>query len=61
MSRAEGFVFLGQRIARRPKGPKRYVYTLVCDEALASVKRKVKTLSPDAPRPTWSCLSCYAR
>jgi RNA-directed DNA polymerase len=41
----EGFVFLGQRIIRRPKGPKRFVYTLVCDEALASVKRKVKALT----------------
>lgn len=41
----EGFVFLGQRIIRRAKGPKRYVYTLVCDEALASVKRKVKALT----------------
>lgn len=41
----EGFVFLGQRIVRRPKGPKRFVYTLVCDEALASVKRKVKALT----------------
>jgi RNA-directed DNA polymerase len=40
-----GFVFLGQRIVRRAKGPKRYVYTLVCDEALASVKRKVKALT----------------
>jgi hypothetical protein len=40
-----GFVFLGQRIVRRAKGPKRYVYTLVCDEALTSVKRKVKALT----------------
>ncbi len=36
----EGFVFLGQRFIRRPKGDKRYVYTLVCDEALASVMRR---------------------
>jgi hypothetical protein len=35
----EGLVFLGQRFIRRPKGPKRYVYTLVCDDALASVMR----------------------
>jgi RNA-directed DNA polymerase len=41
----EGFVFLGQRIVRRPKGPKRYVYTFVCDEALASIRRKVKALT----------------
>lgn len=41
----EGFVFLGQRIFRRPKGHKRYVYTLVSNEALASVKRKVKALT----------------
>ncbi|MBV9323473.1 MAG: hypothetical protein JO352_06785 [Chloroflexi bacterium] len=40
-----GFVFLGQRIVRKPKGPKRYVYTFVCDEALASIKRKVKSLT----------------
>ena len=24
-----GFVFLGQRIVRKPKGPKRYVYTFL--------------------------------
>ena len=41
----EGFVFLGQRFIRRPKGPKRFVYTLVCDEALASIMRKVKALT----------------
>ena len=41
----EGFVFLGQRIVRRPKGPKRYVYTFVSNEALASVRRKVKALT----------------
>jgi len=41
----EGFVFLGQRIIRRPKGHKRYVYTIVCDEALASIKRRIKALT----------------
>jgi RNA-directed DNA polymerase len=41
----EGFVFLGQRIVRRPKGPKRYVYTFVSNEALASARRKVKALT----------------
>jgi hypothetical protein len=41
----EGFVFLGQRIVRRPKGPKRHVYTFVSDEALASARRKVKSLT----------------
>jgi RNA-directed DNA polymerase len=41
----EGFVFLGQRIVRRPKGPKRYVYTFVSNEALASIRRKVKALT----------------
>jgi RNA-directed DNA polymerase len=41
----EGFVFLGQRIIRRPKGPKRHVYTFVSDEALASARRKVKALT----------------
>jgi RNA-directed DNA polymerase len=41
----EGFVFLGQRIVRRPKTHKRYVYTLVSNEALASARRKVKTLT----------------
>jgi RNA-directed DNA polymerase len=46
----EGFVFLGQRLIRRPKGPKRYVYTLVCDEALASVMRKVKALTGRSTR-----------
>jgi RNA-directed DNA polymerase len=40
-----GFVFLGQRIIRRAKGPKRYVYTVVCDEALASIKRRIKALT----------------
>ena len=41
----EGFVFLGQRIVRRPKGPKRHVYTFVSNEALASIRRKVKALT----------------
>ena len=41
----EGFVFLGQRIIRRPDQPKRYVYTFVSNEALASVRRKVKALT----------------
>lgn len=41
----EGFVFLGQRIVRRPKGHKRYVYTFVSNEALTSVRRKVKALT----------------
>ena len=40
-----GFVFLGQRIIRLPKGPKRHVYTFVCDEALASIKRRIKALT----------------
>jgi RNA-directed DNA polymerase len=41
----EGFCFLGMRIVRKPKGRKRHVYTFVSDEALASIKRKVKTLT----------------
>jgi len=41
----EGFAFLGQRIVRRPKGNKRYVYTFVSNEALTSVRRKVKALT----------------
>ncbi|MGB0091873.1 MAG: group II intron maturase-specific domain-containing protein [Solirubrobacteraceae bacterium] len=41
----EGFVFLGQRIVRRPKGHKRYVYTFVSREALTSIRRKVKALT----------------
>jgi RNA-directed DNA polymerase len=41
----EGFTFLGQRIVRRPKGPKRFVYTLVGNEALASIMRRVKALT----------------
>lgn len=40
-----GFGFLGQRIIRKAKGPKRHVYTLVGNEALASVKRRVKVLT----------------
>lgn len=46
----EGCVFLGQRIIRKPKGPKRYVYTFVCDEALASIMRKVKALTGRSTR-----------
>jgi RNA-directed DNA polymerase len=46
----EGFVFLGQRFIRRAKGSKRFVYTLVCNEALASVMRKVKTLTGRSTR-----------
>jgi RNA-directed DNA polymerase len=41
----EGFVFLGQRIVRRPKGNKRHVYTFVSNVALASIRRKVKALT----------------
>ncbi len=41
----EGFQFLGQRIVRRPQGKKRYVYTFVPNEALASIKAKVKALT----------------
>lgn len=41
----EGLTFLGQRIIRRAKGRNRYVYTLVGNEALASVMRRVKTLT----------------
>lgn len=41
----EGFLFLGQRIVRRSKGEKRFVYTFVSNEALASVKRRVKALT----------------
>jgi RNA-directed DNA polymerase len=41
----EGFVFLGQRVIRKPKGHKRFVYTFVCDEALASIKRRIKALT----------------
>ena len=41
----EGFVFLGQRIIRRAYGHKPHVYTFVTNEALASIKRKVKALT----------------
>jgi RNA-directed DNA polymerase len=41
----EGFVFLGQRIIRRAYGKKPHVYTFVTNEALASIKRKVKALT----------------
>jgi RNA-directed DNA polymerase len=41
----EGFLFLGQRIVRRPKGEKRYVYTFVSNESLGSIRRKVKALT----------------
>jgi RNA-directed DNA polymerase len=41
----EGFVFLGMRVIRRAKGHKRYVYTFASDEAVASIKRKVKALT----------------
>jgi len=46
----DGFLFLGQRFIRRRKGRKRYVYTLVCDEALASIKHKVKILTGRSTR-----------
>lgn len=41
----EGFGFLGQRIVRRAYGHKPHVYTFVTNEALASIKRKVKALT----------------
>jgi RNA-directed DNA polymerase len=41
----EGFVFLGQRIHRRHKQHKHIVYTFVTNEALASIRRKVKALT----------------
>jgi RNA-directed DNA polymerase len=41
----EGFVFLGQRIIRRAYATKPHVYTFVTNEALASIKRKVKALT----------------
>jgi RNA-directed DNA polymerase len=41
----EGFVFLGQRIVRLPLHPKPHVYTFVSNEALASIRRKVKALT----------------
>ncbi len=40
-----GFVFLGMRIIRKPKGHKHHVYTYASPEALASVRRKVKALT----------------
>ena len=36
---------LGQRIIRRAYGTKPHVYTFVTNEALASIKRKVKALT----------------
>ena len=41
----EGFVFLGQKIIGRHKHGKHLVYTFVTNEALASIKRKVKALT----------------
>jgi len=42
----QGFEFLGVRLQRRPRqGRKPCVYTFVSDEALASIKRKVKALT----------------
>lgn len=42
----EGFEFLGVRLIRKPRtGKKPCVYTFVSNEALASVKRKVKALT----------------
>ena len=41
----DGFVFLGQRIIRRAYRHKPHVYTFVTNEALASIKRKVKALT----------------
>jgi RNA-directed DNA polymerase len=42
----DGFEFLGFRIVRKPRGnAKPCVYTFVSDEALASIKRKVKALT----------------
>ena len=38
-------MFLAQRIVRRPKGHKRHVYSFASNEALASVRRKVKALT----------------
>jgi hypothetical protein len=40
----EGFVLLGQKIIGRTKHGKHFVYTFVKNEALASIKRKVKAL-----------------
>ena len=52
----EGFQFLGQRIVRRPQGKKRYVYTFVSNEALASIKAKVKALTGRSTT-NWRCPS----
>lgn len=42
----QGFVFLGQRLVRKPRGNHHpCVYTFISDEALASVMRKVKALT----------------
>ena len=41
----EGFVFLGQKIIGRTKHGKHLVYTFVTNEAIASIKRKVKALT----------------
>jgi RNA-directed DNA polymerase len=41
----DGLVFLGQRIVRRHKRHKAIVYTFVTNEALASIRRKVKALT----------------
>jgi RNA-directed DNA polymerase len=41
----EGFVFLGQKIIGRVKHGKHLVYTFVTNEAIASIKRKVKALT----------------
>ena len=41
----EGFVFLGQRLVRLDYGHKHHVYTFVPNEALASIKHKVKALT----------------
>ena len=41
----EGFVFLGLRIHRRHKAHKTVVYTFVTNEALTSIRRKVKALT----------------
>lgn len=42
----EGFTFLGFRVQRRPRpGRRPCVYTFVSDEALASIKKKVKALT----------------
>jgi hypothetical protein len=43
----EGFVFLGQRFIRRSKGPKRYVYTLVCDELGEERCKQIELVSCD--------------